>query len=386
LKEKTVLLAGGGTGGHLVPALAIAQALEESSPGLEVVLAVTSRPIDRRICSGRPYATMVQPVHPLRNSPLGLVRFAVGLRAGLRQMAAAMNERNVGVVVGLGGYGSFPAVWVGKGRVPTAMLNPDAVPGKANRFLAGRVGMVFAQWEVSRQYLKHCRSVQVTGCPLKREMAQAATVKREGGQAWQQLRTRAYEAFRLEPDRLTLLVTGASQGARNVNQAMGRLVRQLARFNDRWQILHQTGAGQLAATQQLYRRFCSLPYRLLEFCDRMELAYSAADVVVCRAGAVTLAEVTAMGLPAVMLPYPYHRDQHQRRNAEVLAGAGAGVLVVDEAENVERTSAQLYEALIPLISDEEARRRYSQCSQALGKLDAAKQIAQWIVNELEAHE
>ena len=121
----------------------------------------------------------------------------------------------------------------------------------------------------------------------------------------------------------------------------------------------------------------------VQFCDRMDLALAMADLVICRAGAVTLAEVTAMGCPALMLPYPYHRDRHQWHNAQILADAQGGIIVEDYKDNVERTSAQLYQAIMPLMEKDQIRDQYSRQCQQLGKLDAAQRIASWIVGQLD---
>ncbi len=304
-----LLLAGGGTGGHLLPGLAIAQAVTRLSSGRRMIFVVTSRQIDQQICSHWPFEIHQQSASPFSISPAGLYRFVTGLRSSIKHVRQIISDQQVGIIVALGGFGSAPAILAGKAAgLPVVMINPDAVPGRANRFMASKANKIYLQWQAAAEKLGLGSSkVEVTGCPVRQEIIQAAELKRTGGQKWRNFRKRAASEFGFDTNRHTLFVTGASQGARNLNLAVGRLLMHLSRVADKWQILHQTGAGMKAQTESYYRRFCTMGYKLVEFCDRMDLALAMADLVICRAGAVTLAEITAMGCPAVMLPYPYHR-------------------------------------------------------------------------------
>lgn len=358
------VFAGGGTGGHLFPGLAVAEALRRMAPEARLTFFTTTRPLDRELLAGTGYEQVPQPVRPFSLHPL---RWPAFWRAWRRSVAAArarfLRDRPR-AVLGLGGYAAGPAV-VAAHRLGiwTTILNPDAIPGRANRYLARRADLVVLQWEESRRHFAPTQHCQVLGCPIRADFAAA------DGQAGRQ-------RFGLQPQRPVLLVTGASQGARTLNQTLVRIWPEFHRAHPDWQLLHLSGAAEEAEVRAAYAA-AGAPAQVVAFTRAMPLALAAADLVVSRAGASTLAELTALGRPAILLPYPYHRDRHQHANAQILADRGAALIVEDlraGARNAGPLRAALEAAAAPAV-----RARMAQAARALGRPQAATRTAAWLL-------
>jgi UDP-N-acetylglucosamine--N-acetylmuramyl-(pentapeptide) pyrophosphoryl-undecaprenol N-acetylglucosamine transferase len=359
------IFAGGGTGGHLVPGLAVAEELVGLLPTAKVVFACSDRPIDRRILDPTPYAVVPQPVRPMPRGRSGWPAFVGAYAASALQARQMVRDLRPAGALGLGGFAAAPLVCrAARRRVPTALLNPDAVPGRANRALARRVDAVFTQFAAAAEHFAPTvrRKVRTVGCPVRGSFAEAG-------------RAEALEHFGLRPDRRTLLVNGGSQGAASINAAMGELLGDLAALADTWQVLHVTGPGK--AGGQGAGGGGSPGVRVVEYCRRMDLAYAAADLALSRGGAATVAELAASGTPAVILPYPHHRDRHQRLNAQPLADAGAAVLC-DEASDAAANAAALRRVLLPVLRDPDRLGRMQAASEALPSRDAAAAVARWL--------
>ncbi len=370
MQPPTVIFAGGGTGGHLYPGLAVARALCDREPSARALFLTTDRPLDRDILRSHAMEQVVQPVRPVPSRPWRLIAFWRAWRASGAIARSVMRERRVAAVLGLGGYAAGPPVVAAhRAGVPAAILNPDVIPGRANRFLASRTDRVFAQWDATVARLPGAR-VEVVGCPIRpafRALA-AKSDARDVGRAH----------FSMPAEGRLLLVTGASQGARTVNDAMVRVWPVVARRHHDWRLLHLTGAGDLQRVQSAYNAAGAPADRTtaIDFTEHMAEAIAAADVVVSRAGASTLAELTTLGRASVLLPYPFHRDRHQHANAEQLAAAGAAA-VVEDARDAQQTGPQLEAALEGVIEAD----RYQQMSDAArrqGLPDAAHRVAAWL--------
>lgn len=365
------LLAGGGTGGHIYPGFAVAERILELDPTARVDFACTPRPIDSKILRAWPGKVLVQPTQPFAARPLGLVKFAVGLWRTKRVIRRWFHENHTVAVLGLGGFGSGAAVReAARLGLRSAFLNPDFVPGRANRWLGKRAGKIFVQFEGTQQYF--ARPVDAVGVPLRKDICSLPE------------RSEALRQFGLRGEKRTLVVVGGSTGARSLNSAVVKVLDELKdQMAAAWQVLFITGAGDFDRIKALVtdRNFGNLDVTLLPYSDRMDLAWSAADLAVCRAGAITVAELTAAGVPSILLPYPYHRDNHQAKNGQVLVDAGAAVLVHDDKEAGERTREELRRALTGILFDEARRSAMIKGAETLRRIDAAQIVARWLVGK-----
>jgi UDP-N-acetylglucosamine--N-acetylmuramyl-(pentapeptide) pyrophosphoryl-undecaprenol N-acetylglucosamine transferase len=265
------------------------------------------------------------------------------------------------VVVGLGGFGSYAPVRVGqKYGAATAVLNPDIVPGRANRRLARRADRIFCQFQETVDALGG--SARLTGCPVRPSIL--------GGK-----RSDGIAAFGLDPGRRTLLVTGASSGARTVNRAVVAMLKSRG-LPDGWQVLHLTGHGEFSEVSAAYREM-KVAAVVRAYADQMGLAYAAADLAVARAGASTVAELLSVGLPTVFMPYPFHRDQHQMLHARAVERLGAAAVVEDRP--VAAATRALADVLSTLMSNPAELSRMAEKSRAAGRPRAAHEIAREIL-------
>ena len=326
---RSVLLAGGGTAGHVSPLLAVADALRRRDDTVEVAALGTSEGLEARLVPERGYPLHPVPKVPLPRRPsLDLLRLPGNLKAAVAAADDAIAATGADVVVGFGGYVATPAYLAARRRgIPVVIHEQNARPGIANRLgarLAARVAVTFPDTPLPR--------ARVTGMPLRREIA---TLDRGARRA------EALAAFGLDDTRTTLLVTGGSLGAQRINDALQGAVTPLSEAGV--QVLHLTGRG---------KSFTPTPvdggarYVVREYADRMDLAYAAADAVIARSGANTVCELTAVGLPAVYVPLPIGNGE-QRLNAAHVIAAGGGMLVPDS----EVTSAWVTRTLLPLLRD-----------------------------------
>jgi len=271
------------------------------------------------------------------------------------------------MVIGSGGLSSVPPVLEAvRAGIPSVLLNPDAIPGRANRMLGSRVDAVFTQFEDTTAWFRRKERVLVTGCPIREAFNRASREKGIG-------------RFRLDPDRRTLLITGASLGARNINEAVAALLPDL-RKSEGWQILHLTGEADYEAVRSAYQTSGS-DAKVLAYTEDMPDALAAADLVVSRAGASTLAELTAVGRASILMPYPYHRDQHQLANAGCLARAGAARIVPDR-KTTRKNIPSLRAALEELMRNDGAREAMASAARRIGRGDAAARVAERIFAQI----
>jgi len=309
-----VLLAGGGTAGHTSPLLATADALRRLEPDVEITCLGTPRGLENKVVPEAGYPLELIPPVPLPRRPgADLAKVPARLRAAVRQTRAVLDRVRPDVVVGYGGYVSMPLyLAVRKGQVPLVIHEQNTVPGLANR-----AGARFAQRVLVSFPDTPLRNAEYVGLPIR---PMISGLDRAG------LRAEARAFFGLDPDRPTLLVTGGSQGARRLNQAVSGAAGALAAAGV--QVLHAEGRHGGAAPARPDSGAAEVPYVVVEYIDRMDLAFAAADLVVCRAGANSVTEAAAVGLPAVYVPLPIGNGE-QRRNAEPVVAAGGGILVDD---------------------------------------------------------
>ncbi|MBE0537183.1 MAG: UDP-N-acetylglucosamine--N-acetylmuramyl-(pentapeptide) pyrophosphoryl-undecaprenol N-acetylglucosamine transferase, partial [Phycisphaerae bacterium] len=286
------------------------------------------------------------------------------MNAILKAHTHAPDKKCRAILVGIGGFASVPAVFAaGRLALPLAMINVDIVPGKANRLLAPFMQRIFTQFpETAPHFARHSPKTQVFGCPLRQNFHDLDPRK-------------AIRDLKLHATRKILLITGASSGSLSINNAVSALLPRLTHFADTWQIVHLTGSA--ANTRELETRCAEarIECRFLDYYDDMAALLAAADLVVGRAGAVSIAEFAATGTPAVCLPYPYHKDRHQYLNAETLVGAGAAVIVDDLPEDPQVTADKLFTALETLMADDAQRARMAEAARKAARPDAAEAIA-----------
>ncbi|MBL7132973.1 MAG: UDP-N-acetylglucosamine--N-acetylmuramyl-(pentapeptide) pyrophosphoryl-undecaprenol N-acetylglucosamine transferase [Phycisphaerae bacterium] len=366
MDSNVYIFAGGGTGGHVYPGLAVAEELTQLSPQARIVFACSQRAIDRRILDTLPHAVVPQPVRPLPRRAGDLWPFLRAWQRSSTQARAMIEDLRPAAVLGLGGFAAGPIVrQAAKAGVRTGLLNPDAVPGKANRVLARYADAIFTQFEATTEaFSDRLRSrIRIVGCPV-------CCAAAPGG------RQEAIAHFGLESGRRTLLVLGGSTGAATINEAFAALAGEITHLETPWQVLHITGPAQIVEVGPEGEP--AEPHvHTVEYCDRMDLAYAAADLALCRAGASTVAELTAIGTPAVFMPYPYHADQHQRLNAGAMCGAGAA-LICEDAKVATANAAALRQVLLALMQDSPRLARMKESIAGLGKPRAAHEIARWL--------
>ena len=347
------MLAGGGTAGHVSPLLALADTLLRRHPGLRVTALGTEEGLEARLVPARGHDLRFVPKVPLPRRPSAdLLRLPGRLRAAIDAAGAAIDDTRADVVVGFGGYVSTPAyIAARRRRVPIVVHEQNVRPGLANRLGArwsSHVATTFAGTRLPR--------ATRVGMPLRREVATLDRAAR---------RDEARAAFGLDTALPTVLVTGGSLGAQRLNDAFRARVAELSAAGI--QVLHVTGLGKEFDPDVPDG---GAPYAVVPYADRMELAYAAADLVVARAGANTVCELTAVGLPAVYVPLPIGNGEQRLNAAEVVAAGGA--LVVDDAAF---TPEWLDAQLVPLATDAPRLTRMAQASRALGEPAADERLA-----------
>jgi UDP-N-acetylglucosamine--N-acetylmuramyl-(pentapeptide) pyrophosphoryl-undecaprenol N-acetylglucosamine transferase len=351
IQSMRAILAGGGTGGHVIPALAIANQLKQSY-GAEILFIGTARGIENRLVPASGYPLQLVRVGALKNVNLMTrAKTAFDLPRAIWDAGRMLNEFAPDVVIGVGGYASGPAMLAAVVKhTPTLAFEPNVVPGFANRLVARFVSAAAVHFEETAKYFRHA---QVTGVPVRQAF------------------------FEIPPKRAgtpTLLIFGGSQGAHAINEAMIRCLRVLQREAPGIHIIHQTGERDyndaLAAYQSLPGTAGESP-EVFRFIEDMPAAFARSDLVVCRSGASTVAEITAAGKPAVFVPFPRAADDHQRVNAEALARAGAAVVV----EESRLEGVWLAETIAALLGDRRRLEQMSVAARALAHPEAARDIA-----------
>lgn len=361
------LFAGGGTGGHLFPGLAVAAELAQLLPRASLVFAGTGRDTERDRVARAGFEYLGVPSHPLVHDPRQLLRCAYRNVAGYRRVGTWLEGRRVTAVIGLGGYAAVPAVLAARRRgIPTFLLEQNLVPGKGTRWLARGAETVFASFADTCQMLARSARVCCTGNPLREEIVRLCSVA-----------SRTQRLKRPPAERRTLLVTGGSQGAHSLNRAVLAALSRLADLHDRWQVIHQTGEQDYSIVCQQYAQ---LPWSadVQPFFAEMAPVYQQADLAVCRAGATTLSELACAGVPAILLPYPHAAADHQSANARFYEQRGAATIVVDRPDG-NGTSTELIGALSVLMHDPDRLRAHSFCMRTLARPGAASDVAQQII-------
>ncbi|MBI3080605.1 MAG: undecaprenyldiphospho-muramoylpentapeptide beta-N-acetylglucosaminyltransferase [candidate division NC10 bacterium] len=336
-------IAGGGTGGHVFPALATAAAVRARAPQAALLFVGTAAGLEARLvpAAGYPFETIR--VRGLTGKALGeRIMALVALPGAVAQSRRLLARFGPDVVLGVGGYVAGPVLVAAALRgVPTVLHEQNAIPGLTNRLLCRMATAVAVSLEAARVHLP-ARRLTVTGNPVRADLFEHA-------------RDRSREAF---------------GGARRLNEAMRGAAGALGDCRTRLQFLHATGERDREAVAAAYAA-AGIRAVVLPFIEAMGAAYAAADLVICRAGATTVAELAALGKPAILVPFPHAAGDHQRHNAAALAAGGGAVLVLEQ----DLTSAGLADRIRELVQDPVRLGRMARCAAAAGRPDAAERLA-----------
>jgi UDP-N-acetylglucosamine--N-acetylmuramyl-(pentapeptide) pyrophosphoryl-undecaprenol N-acetylglucosamine transferase len=343
------ILAGGGTGGHVIPAIAIAQELQRRYQA-ECLFIGTARGLETRLVPNAGFALKLIRVGALNRVSLSTrLKTLFDLPRAIFSAAGIINEFQPDCVIGVGGYASGPAMLAAiLKHIPRVAFEPNVVPGFANRIVAHFVSAAAVHFKETADFFHH---PSVTGVPVR--------------PAFFQISTKAYEAT--SP---TLLVFGGSQGAHAINQAMMQSFPQLIRRIPGLHVIHQTGERDYNDVRSAFSR-AGAAAEVHKFIDDMPAFFARADLVLCRSGASTVAEITAAGKPAIFVPFPLAADDHQRRNAEALERAGAAVVL----EETKLDEVWLVDTISALLEDSARLRKMSDAARAMAHPNAARDIA-----------
>jgi UDP-N-acetylglucosamine--N-acetylmuramyl-(pentapeptide) pyrophosphoryl-undecaprenol N-acetylglucosamine transferase len=361
--KRRILFAGGGTAGHLMPAINIALAMREIESECQPLFVGKRNGIEKNIVSRHGFAVEEIDVVPLRRTPLGVARFLISWKRACRQTSRILDVFRPEAVVGTGGYVSAPAMrMAGKRGIPLFIQEQNSLPGLATRFGAKYAETIFIAYDKASEYLDSdkCRNV---GNPIRDDISRGE-------------RNTAYGKFGLDAGKNTLLVLGGSSGARSINEAIMKLARQ--RFLPAgWQLLWQTGKADYSRMAGFLESGDIEGVEIRSFIEDMPSAYAVADLVVSRAGAMALGEIAAVGLASILIPYPYAAGDHQMLNARILGDAGAAVVIPEN-----EMGTKLGDILSRLFEDEESRKTIADTAHEMARPDAARNIAAVILDRI----
>jgi UDP-N-acetylglucosamine--N-acetylmuramyl-(pentapeptide) pyrophosphoryl-undecaprenol N-acetylglucosamine transferase len=365
MAQLRVIFAGGGTGGHLFPGLAIADEIKRRVHDASITFVGTKDKIEARVVPQRGYTFAPIWISGFRRrlAP-GNLLFPLKVVVAIVQSFVLIKKLKPDVVIGTGGYVCGPPLLVASLlRIPTLIQEQNSLPGVTTRLLAPRATEVHVSFETTRSYLRRQENVKVSGNPTVTPASRIEAAE-------------ALKFFSLTPAKKTLLVFGGSLGATSINNALARLLPAFRALDI--QILWQTGEQDYDImkhhVEALHAHDHEPFVRVYKFIDRMEYAYSVCHLAVCRAGATTVSELTSFGIPAVLIPYPFAAADHQRVNAMTLVQHDAAVLIEDS-----KLDEQLYGTVKELIADPERLSALGENARRLGKPDAAATIAEAVL-------
>ena len=370
-----VLLVGGGTAGHVLPAIATAQALERLRPGIDVEFAGLSGSLEERLVSAAGYPFSVVRALPLpRRLTPQLLRVVPGVLGAVRHARSLLVETGASGVVSFGGYVALPLSLAARGRVPLVLHEQNSRPGLANRISARSASHIAVTFPSSAERLRGRARVRIVGNPVQQHLRDLDV---------SQQRRAATERLALDPNRRTLLVLGGSQGARSINRAVTGALEAWRALG--LQVLHLTGERGHEESVGWWRDAGAdpdarnSPIRVLPFLQDMSDAYAVADLAVSRAGATTIAELSVLGVPSVLVPYPHATAQHQHSNALALARCGAAVVIEDRT-----LSPDAIATLVATILEQPQRTvEMSRAARAWSRPDAAEALALVVLEAIE---
>ena len=354
-----VLFAGGGTGGHLFPAIAIAEQLDRISGGCQIEFVGTANGIEAKMKDAIRYPLSFISIKGMpRKIALSLFIFPIRLLFSILQAMRICTRFKPDVVIGTGGYVSGPVLIAACLKsIPRVIQEQNSYPGLVTRKLAGKVDLAFVAYKSAIEHLPKGASIRHIGNPIRSSIAEGE-------------RKRAIVEFGLKDDLKTILILGGSQGAHKINEA---ILKDIHNLNNGVQVLWQCGERDYKeVAERLSKK--DFDISLFPFSNKMPLVYAAADIAIARAGALTISELTACGIPSILIPYPYAADDHQTRNAAEIVASGAGSMIAEsELENV-----NLIEMACRLVESDQYE-TMRQAAKNAGQPDAAEDIARAII-------
>ncbi|GKS57163.1 UDP-N-acetylglucosamine--N-acetylmuramyl-(pentapeptide) pyrophosphoryl-undecaprenol N-acetylglucosamine transferase [Nitrospira sp.] len=362
-----IVIAAGGTGGHLYPAIALAKEFQQRRPGTAVLFVGTTRGIESRVVPHEGFPLRLITAKPFMGmGRLGALKALLVLPVGIRQAWQTLRAQRAGLVIGVGGY-TTPAVLIAAwlARVPRVILEPNSYPGLANKIVGPFVDRVFLAFETTATFFPSTK-VSVVGTPIRREFFEPEGAPSRGKGAWA----------------VHLLIFGGSQGAKAINGAMVAALPLLTDLRDRLLITHQTGEADRSEVAAAYQAR-GFKADVQAFFFDMPIVLRAADLVIARSGAMTIAELTACGCPAVLIPLPQAIYNHQAKNAAVMEAAGAALVISQYELSGEHLAATIRE----LVSDPVRLQQMRERSASMRRIDAAARIVDECLSLVgEAHE
>ncbi|MFQ5629532.1 MAG: undecaprenyldiphospho-muramoylpentapeptide beta-N-acetylglucosaminyltransferase [bacterium] len=353
-----VVIAGGGTGGHLYPGIALADKFCEIKPDAEIVFVGTRRGIESRVLPESRYALLLLPVRGLRRKlTLQNLLFPFRLGISILKCVRFFRQFQPKLVIGTGGYVSGPALMAAKLlRIPRVIQEQNSFPGLANRRIGSKVEAVFLTFEASRKYFAGQENIFVFGNPIRSTLG--ASTRADG-----------CRFFGLDEGQKTLLIFGGSQGAKKLNEVVDAALPDLLKITN---IQLIWAVGQAWYDEWKGSRYESASHlKVMSYIKEMEMAYAAADLVVCRAGATTISELVTCGLPTIYVPYPHATGDHQTANAKAIVEKGGGELIQEK----ELTAPILVERIQSLLFGKERLQKMAIAAKKLSMDDAAEKIA-----------
>ena len=363
MAQQRIIISGGGTGGHIYPAIAIANAIKQQQPGAEILFVGAEGKMEMQKVPQAGYQIIGLPIAGIqRKLTLKNLAFPFKLIKSLLRARQIVRDFKPDVAVGVGGYASGPLLYAaGSRNIPTLIQEQNSYAGLTNKLLAKRAKSICVAYPDMEQFFPK-EKIRMTGNPVRQDIAQL-----------QQKRQEALSFFNLSPDRPVVLVIGGSLGARTLNDSIKAHLKELA--GAPVQLIWQTGKFYFESCKIAFDAVKPRNVWVNDFITRMDLAYAAADVVISRAGALSISELCLAGKPAILVPSPNVAEDHQTKNALALVHAHAALLVRD-ADAREK----LVPTLMHLINEERVKQELSLNILHLGKPDAARQIAEEVLS------
>ena len=360
------IISGGGTGGHIFPAVAIANQIKAREPEAEILFVGAEGKMEMEKVPAAGYKIVGLKIQGIKRSmSISNLMVPFKLIGALRDASRIIKDFKPDAVIGVGGYASGAVLFSAAQKgIPTLIQEQNSFPGITNRILSRRVKRICVAYEGMERFFPAAKIV-LTGNPVRSEIVAPSNARKE-----------AFEFFELDGGRFTVLVVGGSLGARSVNNSMASCVRKLV--ENGIQVLWQTGKGNAEQAREAVQNL-GAGVKVHEFIARMDLAYAVADLVVSRAGAIAVSELCLVKKPCILVPFPFAAEDHQTSNAKSLSDNGAAVLLRDDV-----VKDKLGAEILALYSDESRRKQMTEAMAKLGRPDAAEHITNEIFNLIEA--